>query len=424
MRRKLTSILNGALFCLGLTAQAVLAENSDSESILPQTAYQFGGPDAVSTQLGNDARQKETLTGQNVLRGYREWKEQFRDRTGISYTLDYTTAGLNPSNTISGENSFTSGAVRFYGQWELVGRGTANTGTFVWKVENRHGYSGPPVSAAAPDVGFAGAMLSSLSDAGNRLTNFYWKQNLRDGRLEIIGGMLDVTDWTDVYALASPWTGFFNFVFATGGATIALPDDAALGLFVNGMITDNLYFVTGFTDANADSTDPMNGFDTFGDGEYFKTLEIGWVTSQDRFYLDNTHVTFWHSDERVAAGIPSGWGANFSFSRSFNEKWMPFFRAGYAKDGGSILQKSVSAGFGHHFGAGDSLLGFGINWGQPNETTYRPGLPDQYTVELFTRLQVSENLQITPDIQYIKNPALNPNADHSLVLGLRMRAIF
>ena len=242
--------------------------------------------------------------------------------------------------------------------------------------------------------------------------------------LEIIGGMLDVTDWTDIYALASPWTGFFNFAFGTGGATIALPDDAALGLFVNGMITDNVYFVTGFADANADSTDPLNGFDTFGDGEYFKTLEIGAVTSQDRFYLDNTHVTLWHIDDREAAGLPSGWGANFSFSRSFDERWMPFFRAGYAQDGGTILQKSVSAGIGHHFGAGDSLLGFGVNWGQPNESTYGPGLSDQYTVELFTRLQVSENLQITPDIQYIKNPALNPTENHSVVLGLRMRVVF
>ena len=417
-------VVIGAGIGLSFLTQQVSAEDLNSTIIPSETILQFGGPDAVPSQLRNDARQKDSLTGQDVLLSYREWKERFRERTGISYTLDYTTAGLFPSNTISGDDRFTSGAVRFYGQWELVGRGTPNTGTFVWKVENRHGYSDKPVSAAAGDVGLAGAMLSSLSDAGNRLTNFYWKQNLRDGRLEIIGGMLDVTDWTDVYALASPWTGFSNFAFGTGGAAMALPDDAALGVFVNGMITDNLYFVTGFADANADSTDPLEGFDTIGDGEFFKTLEIGWVTSQDRFYLDNTHVTLWHIDEREDAGVPDGWGVNFSYSRSIGEKWMPFFRAGYSQDGGTILQKSVSAGFAHHFGAGDSLLGFGINWGQPNETTYGSGLSDQYTAELFTRLQVTENIQITPGIQYIKNPALNPTEDHSVVLGLRVRFVF
>ena len=61
---------------------------------------------------------------------------------------------------------------------------------------------------------------------------------------------------------------------------------------------------------------------------------------------------------------------------------------------------------------------------EPNETTYGSGLKDQIVAELFTRLQVTENLQITPDIQYIKNPALNPDEDHSVVLGLRMRVVF
>ena len=51
-----------------------------------------------------------------------------------------------------------------------------------------------------------------------------------------------------------------------------------------------------------------------------------------------------------------------------------------------------------------ACLGLGFNWGQPNEDTFGPGLDDQYTVELFSRLQVMRNLQITPDIQYIRNP--------------------
>ncbi len=424
MKNLSTSCLIGAAIILTLSTQPGQSQEVDPTRNVSPVNLQFGGPDAVPGQLQDDARPKTSLTDTNALLGYRDWKEQFREKTGISYTLDYTTGALSPSNTVSGEDSFTSGAVRFYGTWDLVGRGTANTGTFVWKVENRHGYSGPPVSAAASDIGIAGAILGPLSNAGPRLTNFYWKQNLNEGRLEVIGGMLDVTDWVDVYALASPWTGFFNFAFATGAASMALPDDAALGVFVNGMITDNLYFVTGFADANADSTDPLNGFDTFPDHEFFKAVELGWVSAQDRFYLDNTHLTLWHADRRVAAGVPSGWGANFSYSKSFDEKWMPFFRAGYAKDGGSLLQKTVSAGFGYQFDDNESLLGLGFNWGQPNETTFGPGLRDQYTVELFTRLQVTENIQITPDIQYIKNPALNSKKSHSVVLGLRMRAVF
>lgn len=320
---------------------------------------------------------------------------------------------LAADNTLGAEDDFAGGAVRFFGRWDVTGRESGNTGTFVWKIEHRHKYTDIPPQGAASQIGYVGLILPVLSDIGTRLTNLYWKQNLNQDRLEIIAGMIDTTDWIDMYALASPWNGFFNFAFATGGASIALPDDAALGAYVNAMITDNLYVIGGFADSNADSTDPSNGFDTFKDHEFFKTIELGWVTSRDRFYLDNTHVTYWHADEREEAGVPKGWGVNFSFAHAFDDKWMPFVRAGYAEDGGTLLQRTFSTGLAYHFGENNSLLGLGINWGQPNETTFGPGLDDQYTVELFTRLQVIRNFQLTPDIQYIKNPALNTEADDS-----------
>ncbi|MDX2502329.1 MAG: carbohydrate porin [Deltaproteobacteria bacterium] len=37
---------------------------------------------------------------------------------------------------------------------------------------------------------------------------------------------------------------------------------------------------------------------------------------------------------------------------------------------------------------------------------------------------MTEYLQITPDIQYVIDPALNPEEDHSWVFGLRARLIF
>ena len=191
------------------------------------------------------------------------------------------------------------------------------------------------------------------------------------------------------------------------------------------MLSDDIYLMAGLADSNSDSTDPFNGFDTFfNDHEFFTTIELGLVTSRDRFYLDNTHITLWHADEREEAGVNSGWGASFSYSHSFDEKWMPFLRGGYADEGGTLLQKSLSTGLGYHWGKNNSLLGFGLNWGQPNEDTFGPGLDDQFTVELFSRLQVTQSFQLTPDIQYIKNPALNPKEDQSWVFGLRGRVYF
>jgi porin len=416
---RLISLLLAVLTQFGITQ---VAQGSEEDTSRP--VQQFGGPGSVPGQLIDDESHTQSITGRKIGQRYSDWKAGVKKNRGLNFTVDYS-MGLNgATNTLGEEDTFAGGAVRFFGTWDLVGRESGNTGSFVFKVEHRHKYTDIPPNGLASEIGFVGTTMPNFSDIGSRLTNLYWKQNLNQGRLEIIGGMIDTTDWVDLYALASPWTGFQNFVFATGGATIPVPDDAALGAYVNAMLTDNLYISGGFADSNADSTDPGEGFDTFGDHEFFKTIELGVVTSPDRFYFDNTHITYWHADERVTAGVVSGHGFNFSFEHAIDDKWLPFLRAGYADEGGTLLQKTLSLGFGYHFGDNNSLFGLGVNWGEPNEDTFGSGLSDQYTLELFSRLQVMQNLQVTPDIQYIKDPARNTQKDHSWLFGLRARMYF
>ena len=141
-----TIILVASIIGLNLLARTGLAQETTPKVVLNTPMLQFGSPDAVPRQLEEDSRQKGSLSGKDILSEYREWKEQFYQKTGISLTIDYTAGGQWASNTISGEDSFTSGALRFYGSSELVGRGTDNTGTLIWKIEQRHAYSTSPAS--------------------------------------------------------------------------------------------------------------------------------------------------------------------------------------------------------------------------------------------------------------------------------------
>jgi len=47
-----------------------------------------------------------------------------------------------------------------------------------------------------------------------------------------------------------------------------------------------------------------------------------------------------------------------------------------------------------------------------------------YKILVLSRFQLAKQLAITPDIQYIKNPALNPTEDDLVILGLRSRFAF
>ncbi len=394
------------------------------EYIEPVTTRTLGGPEQVENRLDIDSNMVTPMFSSDFARGYFDWKDRIKKENGVGLGGDYSFAYLKASDSPGVDDAF-SGMYRMFGTWEAVSDGKGNSGALIWKVEHRHAYgSNIPPGSLGFELGYAGIFLPPFSDQGTRLTNLYWRQRMRGDNLVFVGGFVDVTDYMDVYILSSPWTGYFNFAFSTGSASIPVPTEG-LGLALGGYLNENLYMIAGFADSNSDPTHPGDGFNTFfNDREYFKHFEIGWNSTRESAFLNNVHLTLWHADERVAAATPDGWGANFSWSRSVNEHWITFVRGGYAKDGGSLLEKSLTAGLAYQTVPGGNQLGVAYNWGEPNESTWVPGLDDQHTLEAFYRIQLWKEFAITPDIQYIRNPALNPDDDSLWVFGLRGRLAF
>ncbi|MCP4398129.1 MAG: carbohydrate porin [bacterium] len=382
---------------------------------------QFGGPTSVGAQLEEDDAERVPLLRlpaiDRVLKPWFDWKGRLNTRYGLSFGLDYTALGQWAGASLTDERNAAGGIFRFFGNWTLLGHDSGNTGSLVYKVEHRHtlGTDIAPKSLGF-EVGYLGLTGPVFSDTEWSLTNVYWKQLFREGRLQFVVGALDPTDYLDIYGLTNPWTQFSNLVFLTD-PTILVPNPG-LGAAFGAMATDRLYVLGGLADSNADPTLPGEWFESFFDErEYFYHLELGWLGSFDRRYFDNLHLTGWYADERKNALVEDGWGLAFSATTFVNDTWMPFLRAGYSDGGGALLEASVSAGIGYSFSESQDLLGFGINWGRPPDS----GLNDQYTAELFYRLQVSQNLTLTPDIQWLIDPALNPDEDQIWIFGLRGR---
>ncbi|MEL7449252.1 MAG: carbohydrate porin [Pseudomonadota bacterium] len=282
-----------------------------------------------------------------------------------------------------------------------------------------------PFDFSLGQIGYVGLQEPPFNDSHFRTQNLYWRQRMNDGRSVLVAGVLDVTDYLDAFALASPWLHFMNFAFSTGSATIGLPNDAAVGVAFGTMLTDQFYLIAGVTDTNGDPSRPLEGFDNFfSDNEYFTSVEIGYTSSQERIILDNYHVTVWHKDAQEAANVPSGWGINFSASRYLNENLMPFLRGGYTEDAGSLLEASVSGGIGYQTGVLDGLLGAAVNWGRPNADTFGPDLDDQLAFEVFYRFAAGKRTALTADVQYLTDPAINPNESAIWMLALRARVAF
>lgn len=411
MNIKTITYLSIALFCLVTIAQA--AETKTDNTISPLLAT-----DEVENQIALD-RKANPLYESHLFSSIKQWRDRVAEESGFHWGLDYSALYMRVNNSL-GEDKAASGMVRFFGYWDLVSRGGANKGSLNWKVENRHRYTDVPPSGLGFESGYVGMFEPPFSDQQTRLTNLYWKQYFAEGKWAAVAGFLDVTDFVDVYLMASPWTGFNNFVFSTGSAATDLPNDATLSVAAGGMVTEKIYIQAGIADANSDPTRPLDGFDSVtSDYDFYKWVEVGFTPKQDKLYFDNIHLTFWHMDERVN-GTQDGWGVNASWQQWLNDKWLPFVRGGYTEDSGSLLEKSVTVGVGYQPIPMRGVIGLGFNWGKPNQTSFAEA-DDQYTTELFWRYQLTRELAVTPSIQYIKDPALNPDENSLWVFGLRVR---
>ena len=197
------------------------------------------------------------------------------------------------------------------------------------------------------------------------LTDASWTQRFLDGRAAVRGGFVDVTDYVDVYGLINPRTAFSNLAFLTN-PSIPAPDQG-LGLAGSAMLTDNLYVIAGIADANSDPTLSDNPFDSFFDtAEYFTHAEIGYTSGRERIFFDNIHLTAWHADRRDEAGVDDDWGLAGSAAWFFDNRWVPFLRAGFSQGDAPLYEKTVSLGIGQLTRRRD-LMAIGLNWSEPGD---------------------------------------------------------
>ena len=66
------------------------------------------------------------------------------------------------------------------------------------------------------------------------------------------------------------------------------------------------------------------------------------------------------------------------------------------------------------------MFGLAAAWGQPSTRSSR----SETILETFYRLQVTDAMQLSPDLQLVFNPANNARDDFIGVLGVRLRFQF
>ena len=403
------------------TQQTLWAQQTEEQLANTKSGFEgqraMGGPTSVGAQLEEDDQIKVPAfrfpAFDRFFTPWFDWKRGINERYALRLGLDYNMLYQGASASLTDTDNAASGALRLFGQWTPVGRGTRDTGTLVFKVENRHkiGTDIPPADLGF-EIGYNGITGTLFTDVGSVLVDLNWQQRFNEDTTRMIVGRYDPNDIMNVLGYANPWTTFSNLSILID-PSIALPD-VGMGIGASQWFNDGWSIAGSISDANGS----IKEVDFFEDGsEFFKFVELSWSPTQAQRFTHNLHLTYWHVDERETAGVPQGDGISFGANwTTDNEKWMTFFRAGWSDGLAPLFNKNLTLGFIRRFHRRD-LLGLGVNWGEPSVDTLR----DQYTAELFYRFQFAQNLAFTPSVQLLVDPALNLNEDEIWVAGLRMR---
>jgi len=79
--------------------------------------------------------------------------------------------------------------------------------------------------------------------------------------------------------------------------------------------------------------------------------------------------------------------------------------------------RSTTIGVSYIWKAYFDVFGFAVNYSEPVDERLR----EQTTMETFLKIQLANNIAVTPSYQLLLNPALNLQEDTIQIVGLRLR---
>ena len=436
LHRKTESRLQGvilalgtALTCLAWSSWALAQESSNQAAtgqqltgaeILRRSAEGggLGGPQSVGAQLEEDAAKRTTVSRRPAVdalfQPFEDGLEALKQLYGLQLGTDYQALYQHSNETLLGKEDGSSGSVRVFGKWQLVGRDSEAPGSLVFLFEQRHElWNELTPQQLGEEIGYLGVTGTTFSDSGASLTTLYWEQRFANPNGGFAVGRIDPTDFIDILGYANQRTSFLN-LSSLVNPTIALPDPGA-GLVAATYLNNQLYVGGVIGDANGSLTE-IEFFQNRS--EFYKYGEIGWSPSPDQRYLTNIHGSAWQVDERTDAEIPESHGLVLSANVTLNEVLMPFVRAGWSDGEAPFYNRAVSGGLIYYFPRYRDLMGVSVAWNDPAIDDLR----EQYTLEAFYRYQVSDNIAVTADAQLLLSPSLHPTEDRIAVFGVRARA--
>jgi porin len=417
-----------AFAAIALVSSSVSGQEVDATENSSQSGYEnnaeFGGPESVGTQLKKNDEKRESVYQfdglQTGLAPYFDWKRRINDEHAVSVGASFYLLFQKASDALPGQDDDALGYIfRQQGTWTLFKRDDGDTGRFAWRIEGRSqigGFQAPGSLGGATGVRTLAPGFAYNEKFDLDIPVISWVQHFGGGRAGFAVGRLAFDAYLDAFPFQTLSKGSINrsSILNTTLPTTGL---GALGGVVKGFVTDNIWLGAQIHDANA-----VNGtfdFDTVEQGEWIKSVEVGFTPSIDDRGKRRVQLMYWEKDARVFAGTPKGSGWAISAAYQLNDKYFPFMRYGHSDGGGGVAAEDALAAGVQITLQRDEIWTIGAGWSRPSVKTFGPGLDNESLLETSYQFQVSKNFSFTPNLQVVFNPAGNPGKSSIWFFGLR-----
>ena len=349
---------------------------------------------------------------------------------GLRYSLYQSFTMVSMTDVASGASALQYYTATFFGKWAVTeATDPGRAGWLSTEVNVQLGLS--PASRTQSPAGNLGTVVNPLATVygpnGVWMSELAWQSSLADGKVVVLAGLVDQSNYLDANTYANLSQGqFLNSALCNSGV-LPLPYNN-LGLNLQYQPSDRWYVMFG-TGANNQAAG-QSPFDDLGFDNWSYLLEFG-LTPKNVLGLGPGVYRVQPFVATVDGVTQAGLGLNVQQQLGTNSPFAWFGRFGVGGSRVTLDGAAAQVATGLAMQAplqyaglfpklSSDYAGVGFIWSRPSVVMEPVAHRNEYGLEAMYMLQLTPLASLQTDVQFIWNPAGNPAAERNLVFQLQL----
>lgn len=353
-----------------------------------------------------------------AMDSYFSFKTRLHSSSGFTYMIEY--APILQWDFAGDAGAHGNDELNLIGKWNLIEQENPKRGNILVWFQTASTLGNKTTTEFLQEL----SVLSPLNGGdtfpvqrASRMQHLSWEQYFIDNSFRIMAGKLTTRVIMNLNRYAtSDRDDFYSPMFVNN---VVVPYTARIGLGVFAQKSSQNWYLSGMI-RDADAESDFIDFDSVTNGNWEYLGEFA-LTPANFYGLGEGNYRFTYSYTDPTASLPAGWSLSASFDQDLGKGYGAFFRYSYANREFRAFRQRVALGLQvrRPLNFENDRIGFGFWWADPTDSSLR----NEVGVETFWKIQFASFMELTPDLQFLFNPARNPDKDAAFVGGIRFRLL-